>query len=97
MKTAALRDAMVARVAEAFAKWRTFDDMPEVDDKTVFDIRVGFHADLSRPVNYIEALHSMCAVSTPVARDGATMVGLTDDAATKLGQGVDDKGVLLDL
>jgi hypothetical protein len=97
MKSAELRDATDARVKEAFAKWRTFADMPQAGKKTVFDIRVGFKADLSTPVNYIEALYSMCAVSTPVARLGNDMVGLTDEAAAHVGQGVDDKGVRLEL
>jgi hypothetical protein len=89
---------MVVRVAEAFGKWRTFADMPEVGGRTRFDIRVAFKADLDAdPVNYAEALHTMCAVSTPVGRIGNDMVGLTDEAATEAGQGVDNKGVRLAL
>jgi hypothetical protein len=102
MKTAELRDAMVARVADAFGKWRTFYDMPEVDDDTSFDIRVAFKADLAQmqggqPVNYIEALHAMCAVCDPVARIGNDMVGLTDVYATVAKQGIDaDKGAVVE-
>jgi hypothetical protein len=105
MKSAALRDAMMVRLKEAATKWPTFADMPEVGKKTAFDIRVAFKADLNprfpgdmnAKVAYIEALHSMCAVSTPVGRIGNDMVGLTDEAAANGGQQVDDKGVSLDL
>jgi hypothetical protein len=95
MKSAELRDAMVARVKDAFGKWRTFADMPEADESTVYDIRVKFQADLSKddmsaPTLYIEALHSMCAVSVPVARVGKhEMVGIADADAVDQGIGAE--------
>jgi hypothetical protein len=101
MKSAALRDAMVARVKEAFGNWRTFADMPEADESTVYDIRVKFKADLSKddmsaPILYAEALHSMCAVSTPVARIGAhEMVGISDPGAEGAGQGLDARAEIV--
>jgi hypothetical protein len=96
MKSDALRSVMMVRVKEAFAKWRTFSDMPEADEDTAYDIRVAFKADMTNPIHYIEALHSMCAVAVPVARFGTEMVGIADEAAMASGQGVDDKGVRID-
>jgi hypothetical protein len=92
---------MVARVKEAFGKWRTFNDMPEADESTIYDIRVKFKADLSKddmsaPILYTEALHSMCAVSTPVARIGSNeMVGFSDPGAESAGQSLDARGEII--
>lgn len=78
VKTAELRDAMVARVRVTVEKWPTLDKMP-VGGK------VGAGMELvTRPVEttkdnggYVAALHELCLQSTPIGRskDGDEIYG----------------------
>jgi hypothetical protein len=95
MKTAALRDAMVARVKEAAAKWPTFADMPE---NPGHDMRITVKADLAASqTDYIGALHSICAVATPSGRIGNDLVGYTDTDASEAGQRLGGGQVMMEV
>lgn len=63
---------MNARVAEAFAKWPTFHDMP---DSNVEGRRVGVNGNPTEQKNYIEALYALALDSVPIGRYGDTVIG----------------------
>jgi len=74
MKTAEARDAMVALVQEAHAKFPTFASLPQ-DKSGVWDTRVTVENPLDQ-ASYATALHKFCASgSKPSARDGNDLVG----------------------
>lgn len=72
MHSGSSRDAMKARVAAAFAKWRAFTDMPET--KAVGS-RTPVAGDTDEQKNYVEALYACCEDSVPIGRDGNVIVG----------------------
>jgi hypothetical protein len=84
MKSDEARNEMTARVKAAFAKWRTFMDMPEIDNAKAMKlpvrvpVRAVVELDADEKVigrtypepHYVEALHSVCARGTPLGRNG---------------------------
>jgi hypothetical protein len=73
MKTAELRDKMVARVQETFAQYRTFNDVP-VFKGTVYANAVTVKAPMDEPA-YVTALHEFFAINP----DKIQLAGRTGD------------------
>lgn len=71
MKSAAARDAMNARVQEAFAEWPSFYDLPQTK---AAGRRIAIGGDPDEQQNYVKALYGACYQSKPIGRDGNGIV-----------------------
>ncbi len=77
MKSAAARDAVAARVSEAFEQWRSFSDLPQTK---AAGRRVAVAGDPNEQQNYVNALYGCCYNAKPIGRDGNAIVGeVVDD------------------